>query len=503
LEASDYCTLRSGCTVVGRTSETPPIVEYDDVQGIRHQIKGQWLIGADGKMGIVRKYFLEPSAGIKQVDGLYPYTGTWIAANLHMTLPTPASHPDFPLWKLGYSPEDVYDLFWPVGWHFCSPPGKPTACGRFGPHKDRLWRHEFLHQAGSDDDAQSEMLFWEHITPMITRQSDAARGIVFAESVRYPRDCIEILRCRPFRFVQKVVNQWYHKRTILIGDAAHVYPPFAGQGIASGLRDAHQLSWRLALLLNSYPTTADREERILSTWALERRSCVDNAAKMSRLSGDLVNKQPNFLVFALITMHAICKSIPYFPADVAAATERMGFSKVNGGFFLRDYNGGIKLAQIHVQSSARPQGSMLSDCLVKPTKSSFTLLILDKGRNLGQKYQDAKNAVLAAGLDPTVLSTDSIVAYDILETQPVTNLAEADTLSKSSQLATYSPAPHSGIQGRLVPGYDKRSYTDRFGYDWFGNPKSFAIIRPDLFIFACTRNVSELRKCLAKLRGMT
>lgn len=118
-------------------------MQYEDnVRGLRH-IKCSWMVGADGKKDVVRKRFLEPTANVKQDNGLFSYTGTWVAANLKIDLPTPETHTDFPLWKLGFTPERVYDLFWPVGWHFCSPPGKPTACGRFGPHKDRLWRHEF------------------------------------------------------------------------------------------------------------------------------------------------------------------------------------------------------------------------------------------------------------------------------------------------------------------------------------------------------------------------
>lgn len=128
---------------MAREAREPPVVEYVDRQGRRYRVGTQWLVGADGKKGIVRKCWLEPDAGIRQVPGVYPYEGTWVAANLRICLPTPRSHPDFPLWGLGYAPEAVYELFWPAGWHFCAPPGKPTAAGRFGPPGERLWRHEF------------------------------------------------------------------------------------------------------------------------------------------------------------------------------------------------------------------------------------------------------------------------------------------------------------------------------------------------------------------------
>jgi 2-polyprenyl-6-methoxyphenol hydroxylase-like FAD-dependent oxidoreductase len=71
----------------------------------------------------------------------------------------------------------------------------------------------------------TEELLLEDLTPMITRQEDTS-GKLLGEDVTFPRNCIEVLRCRPFAFTQKVVNQWFDRRTILIGDAAHVFPPF-------------------------------------------------------------------------------------------------------------------------------------------------------------------------------------------------------------------------------------------------------------------------------------
>jgi hypothetical protein len=48
----------------------------------------------------------------------YNHVSTWVAANFNITLPSPQTHPEFPLWKLGYSPEDVYSLFWPPGMQY-------------------------------------------------------------------------------------------------------------------------------------------------------------------------------------------------------------------------------------------------------------------------------------------------------------------------------------------------------------------------------------------------
>lgn len=48
----------------------------------------------------------------------WPYVGTWVAINLQVDLPTPEKHPEFPLWKLGYTPEQVHEEFWPKGFQY-------------------------------------------------------------------------------------------------------------------------------------------------------------------------------------------------------------------------------------------------------------------------------------------------------------------------------------------------------------------------------------------------
>jgi hypothetical protein len=76
------------------------------------------------------------------------YEETWVALNWKIKLPTVETHPNFPLWKLGYTPEQVYDSFFPVEFRFLCNPRRPAVCGRFGLAEDRLWRFEFVIQPG-------------------------------------------------------------------------------------------------------------------------------------------------------------------------------------------------------------------------------------------------------------------------------------------------------------------------------------------------------------------
>lgn len=475
-------------------AEEPPKIEYSDYRGELHHITGQWLVGADGKVGVVRKHFLEPTAGIKQEDGTYPYNGTWVAANLKMSLPSQKTHPNFPLWDLGYNPTDVYDLFWPEGWHFCSPPGKATATGRFGPHDERLWRHEFR-QDNVDDTMNAEALLWEHITPMITRENDS-NGQRFTQPVSYPRDCIEVLRCRPFRFTHKVVNRWFDKQTILIGDAAHVFPPFAGQGIASGLRDAHQLAWRLSLLVNRDDPgsrTLSSANPLLGSWALERRKSVDDAAFFSMLNGRLCNKQTPLWALLGLKFQMFLDWAGLFPRklDPLAQKERRGFADVPDGFFAIEYEGGGRMAQIHMWSSMS-KTTTLSDTLLSQSTSVFTLVVVAKEGNIQRCYDEANQAITHASIEPSILSEESIV---LVNPQVVTSTNyEPRNPSSFEVFHPYSPERH-GKQA-LSASYDAGSYIGRLGYS-----TKFALVRADMFIFACAKNASDLATCLGLLKS--
>lgn len=70
LKTVPACDLRVGCEVLSRTEgEDHTIIEYRTIEGTIQAIRTSWLVGADGKRGIVRKKFLEPE-GIKQVDAV-------------------------------------------------------------------------------------------------------------------------------------------------------------------------------------------------------------------------------------------------------------------------------------------------------------------------------------------------------------------------------------------------------------------------------------------------
>jgi 3-(3-hydroxy-phenyl)propionate hydroxylase len=67
---------------------------------------------------------------------------------------------------------------------------------------------------------------------------------------RVPQDAdLPLVRKAIYGFHARVAQRWKHGRVLLAGDAAHLTPPFAGQGLNSGIRDAANLAWKFAAVL--------------------------------------------------------------------------------------------------------------------------------------------------------------------------------------------------------------------------------------------------------------
>ncbi|HYH33097.1 MAG TPA: bifunctional 3-(3-hydroxy-phenyl)propionate/3-hydroxycinnamic acid hydroxylase [Pseudonocardia sp.] len=85
---------------------------------------------------------------------------------------------------------------------------------------------------------------------------------------------LEVLRAAAYTFRARIVDRWRAGRVLLLGDAAHLSPPFIGQGLGAGLRDAHNLAWKLAAVLNDRPS-AESETALLESYQLERAAHVE------------------------------------------------------------------------------------------------------------------------------------------------------------------------------------------------------------------------------------
>ncbi|MGW7525782.1 bifunctional 3-(3-hydroxy-phenyl)propionate/3-hydroxycinnamic acid hydroxylase MhpA [Streptomyces sp. NPDC054783] len=79
-------------------------------------------------------------------------------------------------------------------------------------------------------------------------------------------DDFEVIRQAQYTFRARLADRWRQGRVFLLGDAAHLTPPFIGQGLCAGLRDARNLTWKLARVLRQ-----GADEGLLDTYERERK----------------------------------------------------------------------------------------------------------------------------------------------------------------------------------------------------------------------------------------
>ena len=77
---------------------------------------------------------------------------------------------------------------------------------------------------------------------------------------------LEVVRSAEYTFRARLATHFQVGRVFLLGDAAHLTPPFIGQGLAAGLRDADNLAWKIAHVL-----TGQAKPDLLATYETERR----------------------------------------------------------------------------------------------------------------------------------------------------------------------------------------------------------------------------------------
>ena len=94
---------------------------------------------------------------------------------------------------------------------------------------------------------------------------------------------VEIERRVVYTFHARVADRWRKGRVLLAGDAAHLMPPFAGQGMNSGMRDVANLAWKLAAAV-----AGQAGDEILDTYEIERADHVRAMVNLSRRLGRVI-----------------------------------------------------------------------------------------------------------------------------------------------------------------------------------------------------------------------
>jgi 2-polyprenyl-6-methoxyphenol hydroxylase-like FAD-dependent oxidoreductase len=236
VEATEHVSLQWGHAAVGIGQDGDGAwVEVEPADsGARRRVGASYVVGCDGANSTVRELL-----GMTFDDRGFYYD--WLVVDVALDEPR------------------VFD---PPNLQVCDP-GRPTTMVSGGPGR-RRW--EFMCLPGESlETLDEEAAAWKFLEPWDVRPDNAT-----------------MVRHAGYRFRARWATRWHDARIFVAGDAAHQTPPFAGQGMCAGLRDAANLAWKLEYALGHPGATA-----LLETYDTERipqaASVIEVATELGRV----------------------------------------------------------------------------------------------------------------------------------------------------------------------------------------------------------------------------
>jgi len=170
--------------------------------GETRRVSAKWLVGADGANSFVRE-----ASGITRRD--LGFQERWLVVDVE--------------------PHDMASVaHLPIASQHCDP-SRPTTIAQSGP-RHRRWEFMLLPDERPADFEDPDRV-WTLLEPWYRPQDGP------------------LTRSAVYEFRSMLADQMRKGRVLLVGDAAHLTPPFLGQGLCSGLRDAANVAWKLDLVL--------------------------------------------------------------------------------------------------------------------------------------------------------------------------------------------------------------------------------------------------------------
>ncbi|MFB7088436.1 bifunctional 3-(3-hydroxy-phenyl)propionate/3-hydroxycinnamic acid hydroxylase [Streptomyces sp. NPDC056296] len=211
--------VRHSSAVVALNQSTENVTLTVDGPGGRQTVTARYVLGCDGGNSFVRS-----ALGVGLFD--YGFSEPWMVCDFRFRRPT-----QVPLaLQLG-------------------DPLSPTSIISLGPA-----HHRFSFMLDSVDDFETErdpQRVWKRVAAHLA-----------------PDDA-DLIRVATYTFRSLIADHWRRGRVLLAGDAAHQMPPFLGQGMCSGFRDAQNLAFKLDLVLRGAAP-----DDVLDTYQTEREPHV-------------------------------------------------------------------------------------------------------------------------------------------------------------------------------------------------------------------------------------
>jgi 6-methylpretetramide 4-monooxygenase / 4-hydroxy-6-methylpretetramide 12a-monooxygenase len=207
------------------------LVRLERTDGTPGAVEAEWVIGAGGAHSVTRASMAEALEG-------FTYSGAALAADVRV--------------RCGL-PRDGSNLI-----------ATPEGYVLLAPLPDQRW----ITFVGDLDDGESRRLASaaprEAVAVAIDRR---VAGEIVVDDVAW---------AAPFRMHHRVVSRLAEGRRFLLGDAGHLSSPFGGEGLNSGLQDAHDIAWKLALALRGRGRPA-----LLESFERERLAADDHVLEVS------------------------------------------------------------------------------------------------------------------------------------------------------------------------------------------------------------------------------
>src|ERR1700677_416674 len=207
-------------------------VRYEDLKsGTLSEVTARYIVGCDGARSMVRRFMGAELQDLRSHE-------RWIVLDMILDKP-PDGVPE-----AADETGRVIDAI-----QYCDP-ARPTT---FVPMPGKRHRWEFMLMPGDDPTTVTKPgRIYEMLKPW---SIDPAKSV--------------IERAVVYTFHSALSSRWRRDRLLLAGDAAHQMPPFLGQGMGSGLRDAANLAWKLNTVIKG-----GAQNTLLDTYETERSEHV-------------------------------------------------------------------------------------------------------------------------------------------------------------------------------------------------------------------------------------
>ena len=227
-------SVQRGMTLASFTDGAEGVeAQVMDAEGAIHPIRCRWLVGCDGARSVVRK-----GLGLDFSGGKYPMTFMLGDVELDWNLPRGR------FYRFRHVVEgQMRNMMVAV-----------PIRGSTGRYRLSMGAPEAMGNAHEGIGAEAG------VQPTLEQLEEVTRPMLPA-GVR-----LSHLRWSSvYRISHRIVPRYSVGRVFLAGDAAHIHPPVGGQGMNTGLQDAHNLSWKLGLVSHGIAT-----DRFLESYSAER-----------------------------------------------------------------------------------------------------------------------------------------------------------------------------------------------------------------------------------------